>query len=198
MHLLRSNDFIKIILHFSFFFIITILSDVLDVLIFKLSYSNFVWTFGKFAHKKDICTSLARASFGMIYLVTAMSLTFAISEETYSMKNLHVSLCSILWFMLQSFGIGWVVGSWPLFWALFISFILGTAYSINVSLPSFFLAKFIASLLVFLKISCPSDNNISLQSFIPLFLFQRCIKLPLSIGRKMQRNPFFIILDMWF
>lgn len=39
--------------------------------------------------------------------------------------------------MLQSFGIGWVVGSWPLFWALFISFVLGTAYSINVSLFSF-------------------------------------------------------------
>jgi hypothetical protein len=28
--------------------------------------------------------------------------------------------------------VGWLVGSWPLFWALFISFILGTAYSINV------------------------------------------------------------------
>lgn len=35
---------------------------------------------------------------------------------------------------LQSFWLGWVVGSWPLFWALFISFVLGTAYSINVSL----------------------------------------------------------------
>lgn len=33
----------------------------------------------------------------------------------------------------QSFWLGWIVGSWPLFWALFISFLLGTAYSINVS-----------------------------------------------------------------
>lgn len=33
---------------------------------------------------------------------------------------------------IMSFGIGWLVGSWPLFWALFISFILGTAYSINL------------------------------------------------------------------
>lgn len=33
----------------------------------------------------------------------------------------------------QSFWIGWIVGSWPLFWALFISFLLGTAYSIDVS-----------------------------------------------------------------
>lgn len=32
----------------------------------------------------------------------------------------------------MSFGIGWLVGSWPLFCALFISFILGTAYSVNV------------------------------------------------------------------
>jgi len=34
---------------------------------------------------------------------------------------------------LQSFWLGWIVGSWPLFWALFVSFVLGTAYSINVS-----------------------------------------------------------------
>nr|XP_025887689.1 homogentisate phytyltransferase 1, chloroplastic isoform X3 [Solanum lycopersicum] len=31
----------------------------------------------------------------------------------------------------KSFWLGWIVGSWPLFWALFISFVLGTAYSIN-------------------------------------------------------------------
>ncbi|XP_045814593.1 homogentisate phytyltransferase 1, chloroplastic isoform X2 [Trifolium pratense] len=33
---------------------------------------------------------------------------------------------------ILSFWLGWVVGSRPLFWALFISFVLGTAYSINV------------------------------------------------------------------
>ncbi|KAK6127072.1 hypothetical protein DH2020_039184 [Rehmannia glutinosa] len=37
-------------------------------------------------------------------------------------------------FAILSFWLGWIVGSWPLFWALFISFILGTAYSINVPL----------------------------------------------------------------
>ncbi|KMZ67650.1 Homogentisate phytyltransferase [Zostera marina] len=31
-----------------------------------------------------------------------------------------------------SFAIGVAVGSWPLFWALFISFVLGTAYSTNL------------------------------------------------------------------
>ncbi|KAF0904195.1 hypothetical protein E2562_032570 [Oryza meyeriana var. granulata] len=35
-------------------------------------------------------------------------------------------------FAAMSFGLGWVVGSWPLFLALSISFILGTAYSINL------------------------------------------------------------------
>lgn len=39
----------------------------------------------------------------------------------------------LFYYLLQSFWLGWIVGSWPLFWALFISFVLGTAYSINVS-----------------------------------------------------------------
>ncbi|XP_010265485.1 PREDICTED: homogentisate phytyltransferase 1, chloroplastic-like isoform X1 [Nelumbo nucifera] len=37
-------------------------------------------------------------------------------------------------FALMSFFLGWIVGSWPLFSALFVSFILGTAYSINLPL----------------------------------------------------------------
>ncbi|KAF6142324.1 hypothetical protein GIB67_023349 [Kingdonia uniflora] len=37
-------------------------------------------------------------------------------------------------FGLMSFWLGWIVGSWPLFWALFISFMLGTAYSVNLPL----------------------------------------------------------------
>ncbi|RDX60840.1 putative homogentisate phytyltransferase 1, chloroplastic, partial [Mucuna pruriens] len=35
-------------------------------------------------------------------------------------------------FLILSFGLAWMVGSWPLFWALFISFVLGTTYSINL------------------------------------------------------------------
>ncbi|KAF8687236.1 hypothetical protein HU200_042904 [Digitaria exilis] len=41
-----------------------------------------------------------------------------------------VAIVSI--FAAMSFGLGWAVGSQPLFWALFISFVLGTAYSINL------------------------------------------------------------------
>ncbi|XP_021276781.1 homogentisate phytyltransferase 1, chloroplastic isoform X2 [Herrania umbratica] len=37
-------------------------------------------------------------------------------------------------FSVMSFWLGWIVGSWPLFWALLISFVLGTAYSINLPL----------------------------------------------------------------
>ncbi|PPS07772.1 hypothetical protein GOBAR_AA12876 [Gossypium barbadense] len=35
-------------------------------------------------------------------------------------------------FSIMSFWLGWIIGSWPLFWALFVSFVLGTAYSINI------------------------------------------------------------------
>lgn len=35
-------------------------------------------------------------------------------------------------FAIMSFCLGWTVGSWPLLSALFISFVLGTAYSINI------------------------------------------------------------------
>ncbi|XP_052880103.1 homogentisate phytyltransferase 1, chloroplastic isoform X7 [Gossypium arboreum] len=37
-------------------------------------------------------------------------------------------------FSIMSFWLGWIIGSWPLFWALFVSFVLGTAYSINLPL----------------------------------------------------------------
>ncbi|XP_022929670.1 homogentisate phytyltransferase 1, chloroplastic-like isoform X2 [Cucurbita moschata] len=37
-------------------------------------------------------------------------------------------------FSILSFWLGWIVRSWPLFWALLISFILGTAYSIDLPL----------------------------------------------------------------
>ncbi|KAG2692079.1 hypothetical protein I3760_08G035700 [Carya illinoinensis] len=37
-------------------------------------------------------------------------------------------------FSVLSFWLGWIVGSWPLFWALVISFLLGTAYSIDLPL----------------------------------------------------------------
>ncbi|XVF69988.1 hypothetical protein PTKIN_Ptkin11bG0125600 [Pterospermum kingtungense] len=40
-----------------------------------------------------------------------------------------VTSCSIM-----SLWLGWIVGSRPLLWALFISFVLGTAYSINLPL----------------------------------------------------------------
>ncbi|XP_073150840.1 homogentisate phytyltransferase 1, chloroplastic [Henckelia pumila] len=37
-------------------------------------------------------------------------------------------------FAILSFWLGWMVGSGPLLWALFVSFVLGTAYSINLPL----------------------------------------------------------------
>lgn len=46
--------------------------------------------------------------------------------------SLRVGIGIVTAAAIMSFGIGLFVGSWPLFWALFISFILGTAYSINL------------------------------------------------------------------
>ncbi|CAA7408202.1 unnamed protein product [Spirodela intermedia] len=46
--------------------------------------------------------------------------------------SLRTGTAIIAGFAFMSFFTGWFVGSWPLFWALFISFILGTAYSINL------------------------------------------------------------------
>ncbi|KAL2340281.1 hypothetical protein Fmac_008221 [Flemingia macrophylla] len=37
-------------------------------------------------------------------------------------------------FSVLSFWLAWIVGSWPLFWALSISFVLGTTYSIDLPL----------------------------------------------------------------
>ncbi|WCJ42223.1 Homogentisate phytyltransferase 1 chloroplastic [Euphorbia peplus] len=46
--------------------------------------------------------------------------------------SLSTGIMIVTIFSFMSFWLGWVVGSWPLFWALFVSFVLGTAYSINL------------------------------------------------------------------
>ncbi|KAL0920167.1 hypothetical protein M5K25_009284 [Dendrobium thyrsiflorum] len=55
--------------------------------------------------------------------------TLPLASGEYSFRT-GIAIVSV--FAIMSFGIGWVVGSWPLLWALFVSFILGTAYSINL------------------------------------------------------------------
>lgn len=52
-------------------------------------------------------------------------------------------------FAIMSFWLGWIVGSWPLFWALFISFVLGTAYSINLPLLRWKRFAFVAAMCIF-------------------------------------------------
>ncbi|CAH9099389.1 unnamed protein product [Cuscuta europaea] len=54
-----------------------------------------------------------------------------LASGEYSVKTGVLIISS---FAVMSFLLGSVVGSWPLFWALFISFGLGTAYSINLPL----------------------------------------------------------------
>ncbi|KAJ4958703.1 hypothetical protein NE237_025814 [Protea cynaroides] len=48
--------------------------------------------------------------------------------------SVRIGATIVISFAIMSFWLGYVVGSWPLFWALFISFLLGTAYSINIPL----------------------------------------------------------------
>ncbi|KAF7104304.1 hypothetical protein CFC21_105210 [Triticum aestivum] len=55
--------------------------------------------------------------------------TLPLASGEYSPAT-GVAIVSV--FAAMSFGLGWVVGSPPLFWALFISFVLGTAYSVNL------------------------------------------------------------------
>ncbi|KAK8938691.1 hypothetical protein KSP39_PZI011160 [Platanthera zijinensis] len=55
--------------------------------------------------------------------------TLPLASGEFSVRTGTTIVCV---FAILSFGIGLVVGSWPLFCALFISFILGTAYSINL------------------------------------------------------------------
>ncbi|CAI0427798.1 unnamed protein product [Linum tenue] len=51
-------------------------------------------------------------------------------------------------FSIMSFWLGWVIKSWPLFWALSISFVLGTAYSINLPLLRWKRFAFVAALCI--------------------------------------------------
>ncbi|KAG9456347.1 hypothetical protein H6P81_000855 [Aristolochia fimbriata] len=55
--------------------------------------------------------------------------TLPLASGEYSVRT-GVAIVST--FAVLSFIIAWAVRSWPLFWALFISFVLGTAYSINL------------------------------------------------------------------
>ncbi|CAH8350561.1 unnamed protein product [Eruca vesicaria subsp. sativa] len=54
-----------------------------------------------------------------------------LSAGEYSVK---ISIAIVASCSIMSFWLRWIVGSWSLFWALFVSIMLGTAYSINFPL----------------------------------------------------------------
>lgn len=68
-----------------------------------------------------------------------------LASGEYSVKTGVMIVSS---FAIISFWLGWIVGSWPLFWALFISFVLGTAYSINLPMLRWKRFAFIAALCI--------------------------------------------------
>ncbi|KAL3532784.1 hypothetical protein ACH5RR_006305 [Cinchona calisaya] len=68
-----------------------------------------------------------------------------LASGEYSVKTGVIIVSS---FALMSFWLGWIVGSVPLFWALSVSFVLGTAYSINVPLLRWKRFAFVAALCI--------------------------------------------------
>ncbi|KAJ7955802.1 Homogentisate phytyltransferase 1, chloroplastic [Quillaja saponaria] len=89
-----------------------------------------------------VLEAVVAAFFMNIYIVGLNQLTdididkvnkpyLPLASGEYSVRTGVIIVAS---FSILSFWLGWVVGSWPLFWALFISFVLGTAYSINLPL----------------------------------------------------------------
>ncbi|XP_042483051.1 homogentisate phytyltransferase 1, chloroplastic-like isoform X2 [Macadamia integrifolia] len=68
-----------------------------------------------------------------------------LASGEYSVK---MGATIVLSFAIMSFWLGYVVGSWPLFWALFISFLLGTAYSINIPLLRWKRFAFVAAMCI--------------------------------------------------
>ncbi|CAI9098460.1 OLC1v1035111C3 [Oldenlandia corymbosa var. corymbosa] len=68
-----------------------------------------------------------------------------LASGEYSIKTAVTIIAS---FAIMSFWLGWIVGSGPLFCALFVSFVLGTAYSINVPLLRWKRFAFVAALCI--------------------------------------------------
>ncbi|XP_068652853.1 probable homogentisate phytyltransferase 1, chloroplastic [Aristolochia californica] len=84
--------------------------------------------------------ALVGALFMNIYIV-GLNQLFDIEIDRVNKPNLPLAsgeysvrtgVAIVSTFAVLSFIIAWAVHSWPLFWALFISFVLGTAYSINL------------------------------------------------------------------
>ncbi|KAI3803140.1 hypothetical protein L1987_31289 [Smallanthus sonchifolius] len=68
-----------------------------------------------------------------------------LASGEYSVKT-GIIIVSLSAFM--SFGLGWIVGSVPLFWALFIGFLLGTAYSVNIPMLRWKRFAFVAAMCI--------------------------------------------------
>ncbi|KAI5675309.1 hypothetical protein M9H77_06259 [Catharanthus roseus] len=68
-----------------------------------------------------------------------------LASGEYSVKTGVLIVSS---FAIMSFWLGWIVGSWPLFWALFVSFMLGTAYSIKLPMLRWKRFAFVAALCI--------------------------------------------------
>ncbi|KVH93647.1 UbiA prenyltransferase family [Cynara cardunculus var. scolymus] len=105
------------------------------------SLPNALNAFYRFSRPHTVIgTAIVAAFFMNIYIVGLNQLSdieidkvnkpyLPLASGEYSVQTGVIIVSS---FAVMSFWLGWIVGSWPLFCALLISFLLGTAYSINV------------------------------------------------------------------
>ncbi|PKI69541.1 hypothetical protein CRG98_010069 [Punica granatum] len=81
--------------------------------------------------------------------------------------------------LIMSFWLGWVVGSWPLFVALFVHFVLGTAYSINLPLLRWKRSPVAAAMCILIvrALSNPTAYFLNMQ----IHVYERPVVFPRSL-----------------
>ncbi|XP_031376381.1 homogentisate phytyltransferase 1, chloroplastic-like isoform X2 [Punica granatum] len=98
--------------------------------------------------------------------------------------------------LIMSFWLGWVVGSWPLFVALFVHFVLGTAYSINLPLLRWKRSPVAAAMCILIvrALSNPTAYFLNMQ----IHVYERPVVFPRSLILATAVMTFFSIVIALF
>ncbi|XP_031374149.1 homogentisate phytyltransferase 1, chloroplastic-like isoform X1 [Punica granatum] len=98
--------------------------------------------------------------------------------------------------LIMSFWLGWVVGSWPLFVALFVHFVLGTAYSINFPLLRWKRSPVAAAMCILIvrALSNPTAYFLNMQ----IHVYERPVVFPRSLILATAVMTFFSIVIALF
>ncbi|OWM71927.1 hypothetical protein CDL15_Pgr017810 [Punica granatum] len=98
--------------------------------------------------------------------------------------------------LTMSFWLGWVVGSWPLFVALFVHFVLGTAYSINLPVLRWKRSPVAAAMCILIvrALSNPTTYFLNMQ----IQVYERPVVFPRSLILATAVMTFFSIVIALF